>query len=68
MDRDKTPKDENGDFDFESIYALNLDLLNEQFNALFRGEEVELPKYDFPSGKSVKSGKMLKLGITMFWW
>ena len=61
VDRDKTPKDENGDFDFESIYALNLDLLNEQFNALFRGEEVELPKYDFPSGKSVKSEKKLKL-------
>ena len=61
VDRDKTPKDENGEYDFESIYALNLDLLNEQFNALFRGEEVELPKYDFPSGKSVKSGKMLKL-------
>ena len=61
VDRDKTPKDENGDFDFESIYALNLDLLNEQFNALFRGEEVELTKYDFPSGKSVKSGKKLKL-------
>ena len=61
VDRDKTPKDENGDFDFESIYALNLDLLNEQFNALFRGEEVELPKYDFPSGKSVKSGKKLML-------
>ena len=61
VDRDKTPKDKNGEFDFESIYALNLDLLNEQFNALFRGEEVELPKYDFPSGKSVKSGKKLKL-------
>ena len=61
VDRDKTPKDENGEFDFESIYALNLDLLNEQFNALFRGEEVELPKYDFPSGKSVKSGKKLNL-------
>lgn len=61
VDRDKTPKDENGEFDFESIYALNLDLLNEQFNALFRGEEVEQPKYDFPSGKSVKSGKKLKL-------
>ena len=61
VDRDKTPKDENGEFDFESIYALNLDLLNGQFNALFRGEEVELPKYDFPSGKSVKSGKKLKL-------
>ena len=61
VDRDKTPKDDNGEYDFESIYALNLDLLNEQFNALFRGEEVELPKYDFPSGRSVKSGKKLKM-------
>ena len=61
VDRDKTPKDDNGEYDFESIYALNLDLLNEQFNTLFRGEEVELPKYDFPSGKSVKSGKKLKM-------
>ena len=61
VDRDKTPKDEDGEYDFESIYALNLDLLNDQFNALFRGEEVDLPKYDFPSGKSIKSGKKLKL-------
>ena len=61
VDRDKTPKDENGEYDFESIYALNLDLLNDQFNALFRGEEVDLPKYDFPSGKSIKNGKKLKL-------
>ena len=61
VDRDKTPKDENGEYDFESIYALNLDLLNDQFKALFRGEEVDLPKYDFPSGKSIKSGKKLKL-------
>ena len=61
VDRDKTPKDENGEYDFESIYALNLDLINDQFNALFRGEEVDLPKYDFPSGKSIKSGKKLKL-------
>ena len=61
VDRDRTPKDDNGEYDFESIYALNLDLLNEQFNALFRGEEVELPKYDFPSGRSVKSGKKLKM-------
>ena len=61
VDREKTPKDENGEYDFESIYALNLDLLNDQFNALFRGEEVDLPKYDFPSGKSIKSGKKLKL-------
>ena len=61
VDRDKTPKDENGEYDFESIYALNLDLLNDQFNALFRGEEVELPKYDFQSGKSKKSGNKLKM-------
>ena len=61
VDRDKTPKDENGEYDFESIYALNLDLLNDLFNALFRGEEVDLPKYDFLSGKSIKSGKKLKL-------
>ena len=61
VDRDRTPKDDNGEYDFESIYALDLDLLNEQFNALFRGEEVELPKYDFQSGKSKKSGNRLKM-------
>ena len=61
VDREKTPKDENGEYDYESIYALDLDLINEQFNALFRGEEVELPKYDFQSGKSKKSGKKLKM-------
>lgn len=47
--------------DYESIYALNLKLINEQFNALFRGEEVELPKYNFQSGTSEKSGKKLKM-------
>jgi len=61
VDRDKTPKDENGEYDYESIYALDLQLINDQFNALFRGEEVELPKYDFQSGKSKKSGKKLKM-------
>ena len=61
VDREKTPKDASGEYDYESIYALDLDLINEQFNALFRGEEVDLPKYDFPSGKSIKSGKKLKL-------
>ena len=61
VDREKTPKDEHGEYDYESIYALDLELLNEQFNALFRGEEVELPKYDFPSGRSKKSGKKLKM-------
>lgn len=61
VDRDRTPKDENGEYDYESIYALDLQKINDQFNALFRGEEVELPKYDFQSGKSKKSGKRLKM-------
>ena len=61
VDREKTPKDASGEYDYESIYALDLDLINEQFNALFRGEEVELPKYDFQSGKSKKSGNRLKM-------
>lgn len=61
VDREKTPKDATGEYDYESIYALDLDLINEQFNALFRGEEVELPKYDFQSGKSKKSGNKLKM-------
>lgn len=61
VDRELSPRDENGDYDFESIHALNLKLINEQFNALFHGEEVELPRYDFPTGKSVKSGNKLKM-------
>ena len=61
LDREKTPKDENGDYDFEHLHALNLPLLNEQMNALFRGEEVELPRYNFQTGRSEKSGKRLKL-------
>ena len=62
VNRETTPKDENGEYDYESIYALNIPLINEQFNALFRGEEVELPKYNFQTGKSEKSGKKLHLG------
>jgi len=61
LDREATPRDENGDYDFEHLHALNLQLFNDQLNALFRGEEVELPRYDFQSGKSVMSGKRLKL-------
>ena len=61
VNREHTPKDVAGEFDYESIYALNLELINEQFNALFRGEEVELPKYNFQSGTSEKSGKKLKM-------
>jgi len=62
VNRTETPKDENGELDYESIYALNIPLINEQFNALFRGEEVELPKYNFQTGISEKSGKKLHLG------
>ena len=62
VDRQHTPKDANGEYDYESLYALNLQLINEQFNALFRGEEVELPKYDFTTGTSHPSGKKLKMG------
>ena len=61
LDRDQTPRDENGDYDFEHLHALNIPLLNEQMNALFRGEEIELPRYNFQLGKSEKSGKRLKL-------
>ena len=61
LDRDQTPRDENGDYDFEHLHALNIPLLNEQMNALFRGEEIELPRYNFQLGKSEKSGKKLKL-------
>ena len=62
VNRAETPKDENGELDYESIYALNIPLINEQFNALFRGEEVELSKYNFQTGMSEKSGKKLHLG------
>ena len=61
VDRHLTPKDENGEYDYESIYALNLKLINEQFNALFNGEEVELPKYDFADGMSKRSGRKIKM-------
>ena len=61
LDRDQTPRDENGDFDFEHLHALNIPLLNEQMNALFRGEEVELPRYNFQEGRSEWSGKKLQL-------
>ena len=61
LDRDKTPKDEKGDYDFEHLHALNLPLLNEQLTALFRGDEVELPRYNFQKGKGEWSGKKLQL-------
>ena len=61
LDREKTPRDEHGDYDFEHLHALNIPLLNEQMNALFRGEEVELPRYNFQKGRAERSGKKLRL-------
>ena len=61
VDREQTPRDEHGDYDFEHLEALNLGLLNEQMNALLRGEEVELPRYNFQLGRSERSGRKLRL-------
>ena len=61
LDRDKTPLDEQGDYDFEHLHTLNLPLLNEQMNALLNGEEIELPRYNFHKGRSERSGKKLQL-------
>lgn len=61
VSRDKTPRDEKGDYDYEHLHALNIPLLNEQMNALLRGEEVELPRYNFQTGESEMSGKKLQL-------
>lgn len=61
VDREKTPLDEKGEYDYESIHALNLQLFNDQLSALFRGEEVELPRYNFQTGMSEMSGKRMKL-------
>ena len=61
VDREQTPRDDKGDYDFEHLHALNLNLLNEQMTALLRGEEVELPRYNFQKGKSEWSGRKLKL-------
>ncbi len=61
VDRDKTPLDDKGDYDYESLYALDIPLINKQFNALFSGEEVVMPRYNFQTGKSEKNGRRLKL-------
>ena len=62
VDRVNTPRDEKGEYDYEHIQAMNIDLLTSQLNALIHGEEVETPRYDFESGRSVPSGKKYRLG------
>ena len=61
VDRERTPLDENGNYDFESIYAIDLDRFHRDLACLFAGEEVELPRYDFQTGRSVMSGHRLRL-------
>lgn len=61
VDRKNTPRDENGDYDFESLHAMDLDYLNRQLNDLLDGKEVEIPKFDFKQGLRVSSGKTLRL-------
>lgn len=61
VDRDKTPLDENGEKDYESLYALDLELFEEHMLALMRGEEVELPFYNFVTGKREFRKNYLKM-------
>ncbi|MFB6343421.1 nucleoside kinase [Saccharicrinis sp. FJH62] len=61
VDREKTPLDENGQLDFESLYALNLDLFNQQMRDLLDGKEVELPQFSFTEGKSYFRGDKMKM-------
>ena len=61
VSRDRTPRKENGDYNFECLQALDLELLNENLKCLLAGESVELPKYNFGRGTSEKSGRWIKL-------
>lgn len=61
VDRDRTPKDENGEYDFEALGAMDIEYLGIQLNQLLAGEEVELPKFDFVAGCRVSSGVKMRL-------
>lgn len=62
VNRIDTPLDENGEYDFECIGAEDVDFFNKQMTQLLRGEEVELPRYDFVKGERVFEGNMLQIG------
>ncbi len=62
VDRELTPRDENGEFDFDSIDAVDRALFNEHLTKLIQGEEVELPTFNFKAGKREFNGRKLKLG------
>ena len=61
VDRHLTPRDESGDYDYESLFSLDLDLFNEHLCALIRGEEVELPVYNFEKGAREYRGHRISL-------
>lgn len=61
LERDETPLLPNGNKDFESLAALDVELLNRQLNELLEGKEVELPRYDFKDGRKYYEGNMMKL-------
>ncbi|WP_317852120.1 uridine kinase family protein [Paraclostridium sp. AKS73] len=61
VDREATPLDEFGNYDFESIYAIDLELFNSDLEKLLKGEEIKLPKFNFKTGKREFSGKTLKI-------
>jgi uridine kinase len=62
VNRTETPLDENGEYDYESLYALDLELFNAHLKALIAGEEVDMPTYNFETGMREYRGKKLKLG------
>lgn len=62
LDRSLTPRDENGDFDFECLEALDVERFNSDMSRLLAGEEVELPIFNFKTGKREEKGRMMKLG------
>ncbi|HUW41105.1 MAG TPA: nucleoside kinase [Rectinemataceae bacterium] len=62
VDRERTPRDESGEYDFECLEALDVEYLNDQLLTLFAGEEIELPSFDFKTGTRKNSGKRLRMG------
>lgn len=61
LDREHTPKDEKGNYDFECLEALDLDFFSQQMQELLDGKEIELPKFNFVSGQREKSDKRIQL-------
>ena len=61
VDRELTPRDANGEYDFEALGAMDLDFLGQQLNDLLAGKEVEIPKFDFKEGRRVFNGNFMQL-------